>query len=298
MEFRLLQYFVAAAELGSFTAAAGSLHVSQPSLSEGIRRLEIVVSAPLFHRVGRGVVLTEAGHALIPRARHILNEVEEAREEMVALRGLHGGRVRVAAPPGLTVDPLTRFIATFHRLHPEVVISVLPAEDGGVAIDAVQSALCEIALVDRPATSPDIEAHVIAHNQIMIAAPPGTEVDADASVALESLAGRAFISSFPGTRTRAVLDQARELGVDVRVVVETPHREAVVPLVLEGVGSAFLTESVAREAARHGAVVRPLEPAFTYDIHLVHRAKPMTRAATTFVQHTLRDARSSTGTAG
>lgn len=209
---------------------------------------------------------------------------------MVALRGLQGGRVRVAAPPGLTVDPLTRFIGTFHRLHPDVVISVLAAEDGMVAVDAVQSAHCEIALVDRPVTSPDLEAHVIARNKIMIAAPPGTEAGADGPLALESLTGRAFISSFPGTRTRSVLDQARERGVDIRVVVETPHREAVVPLVLEGVGSAFLTESVAREAARRGAVVQPLDPAFTYDVHLVHRSRPMTRAATAFVQHALRDA--------
>lgn len=284
MEIRFLEYFVAASDFGSFTAAAESVHVSQPSLSEGIRRLEAEVEAPLFHRVGRGVLLTDSGTALLPRARHILREVEEARDEMVALRGLQGGRVRIAAPPGLTVDPLAHLIGSFHREHPLVVISLYPAEDGALATQAVLSARCEIALTDRPVASPELVGHMVTTNQIMLVSPPGSETGG--AIALEALAGRPFISNFPGTRARAVLDRAHELGIDLPVVVETPHREAIVPLVLENVGNAFLTESMAREAARQGAVVRPLDPAHAYEVHLVHRAKPLTRAATAFVQHT------------
>lgn len=287
MEVRLLEYFVASADAGSFTAAAETLRISQPSLSEGIRKLEAELSAPLFHRVGKGVVLSESGQVLLPRARHILQEVGEAQDEMVALKGLRGGRVRLCAPPGLTVDPLARLIGSFHEKHPAVTISMFPAEYGALAVQAVLSAVCEIGIVDRPVNSSELVAHLIAHNEIMVAAPPGTPHDGSPSTTLEALAGHPFISSVPGTRTRTVLDEARERGIDLPVVVETPHREAVVPLVLEGVGSAFLTGSVARAAAKRGAVVLTLDPPRSYAVYLIHRAKPLTRAAAAFVRHAL-----------
>jgi LysR family carnitine catabolism transcriptional activator len=287
MDIRSLEYFVSAAESGSFTSAAEAMRVSQPSLSEGIRKLELQVDAPLFHRVGKGVVLSESGQVLLPRARQILQEVDEARDEMVALRGLRGGRIRIGAPPGLMVDPLARFIGSFHVQHPKVVISMFPAEDGGVALQAVQTARCEIGIVDRLPTSTDIVTHLIAYNQIMVASPPGTRYAASGKVKLPALAGASFISSLTGTRTRTVLDEARQRGIDLRVVVETPHREAVVPLVLEAVGSAFLTESVAREAAKRGAVVAAIDPPQSYEVYLIHRAKPLTRAAAAFVKHAL-----------
>lgn len=285
MEVRFLEYFVAASERGSFTAAADVLHVTQPSLSEGIRRLETEVGAPLFHRGGKGVVLTEPGLTLLPHARHILQEIKEAGDEMVALRGLHGGKVRIAAPPGLTVDPLAHLIGSFRREHAEVVVALFPAEDGAIAAEAVLSAQCEIALVDRPVASSELVAHAFTANQIMLVSPPGSP--AGGPVTLDELAGRAFISGFPGTRTRALLDRVLEQGIPLSVAVETPHREAIVPLILEGVASAFLTESVARDAARRGAVVRQVSPPERYDVHLIHRAKPLTRAAAAFVEHAL-----------
>jgi len=288
MELRLLRYFVVSADAGSFTAAAEQLHVSQPSLSEGIRKLEQELATPLFHRVGRGIVLTEPATVLLPRARHILQEAEEAVGEMIALRGLRGGRVRIGAPPGLAVDPLARLIGTFHERFPGVTISMTPAEDGGLAVQAVLTAACEIGVVDRPVRTPDLVAHLIARNEIMVAAPPGSGLSGD-SVTLEALDGQPFISSLPGTRTRAVLDQARERGIGLDVVVETPHREAVVPLVLEGVGNAFLNGSVAREAAKRGAAVLSLDPPLTYDVYLIHRSKPLTRAAGAFLRHALQD---------
>jgi len=285
MDVRFLEYFVAASERGTFTAAAEALHVTQPSLSEGIRRLETEAGAPLFHRVGKGVVLTDPGLTLLPRARHILQEIKEARDALVALRGLHGGVVRIAAPPGLTVDPLAPLIGSFRREHPEVTIALSPSEDGSKATEAVLSAECEIALVDRAVTSSELVAHTFISNQIMLVSPPGSP--AGGPITLADLSGRSFISGFPGTRTRALLDRALEHGVRLSVVVETPHREAIVPLILEGVASAFLTESVAKDAARRGAVVRDISPAERYDVHLIHRSKPLTRAALAFVEHAL-----------
>lgn len=76
MEIHQLQYFVAVVETGGFSKAAERCNVAQPSLSQQIIKLEQELGRPLFDRLGRGVALTEAGHALLPRARRILAEVQ------------------------------------------------------------------------------------------------------------------------------------------------------------------------------------------------------------------------------
>jgi len=280
-----LQYFVAAADSKSFTAAAEQLRVSQPSLSEGIRRLELDAMAPLFRRVGRGVVLTEPGAQLLVHARRILQDVADAGNSMKATRGLESGEVSIAAPPGLSVEPLTSLIGAFRVRFPGVTFSLYPADDGNRAVDAVRAGLCEVGIVDRHIKTSDLASHFLRNNEIVLVSPPG--VGSTEPVASHELAGRPFITSHRGTRTRALLDRIRESGVDIPVVVETPHREAVVPLVLAGVGSAFLTGDIAADAQRRGATVQHMSPEITYAVHLIHLAPQLTRAGSAFIEFAL-----------
>src|SRR6185437_8104437 len=93
MTLQQLAYFLAAAEHGSFSAAADTLHMAQPSLSEQIRRLEAELGVPLFARVGRGLALTEAGRLLIPHAERTLAEAQAAIESVREVRDVSGGTV-------------------------------------------------------------------------------------------------------------------------------------------------------------------------------------------------------------
>lgn len=283
MDLRALEYFVAAADAGGFSKAARQLKVAQPSLSEGIRKLEHEFRTPLFHRAGRQMVLSEAGKVLLVAARRIMREAEEASLEMVALRGLRGGRVSVSAPPGLSAEPLARIIGAFRRQHPGVTIAMEPAEDGAVAAQAVADARCEIGLTDRPVASSELRGQVIARNELVLVLPPDSPLGADGDIALTELGGIPFLSSMPGTRARTLLEEAGQSGADIRIVVETPHREAMLPLILEGVGAALLTKAAAQDAARRGAIVKPLRPAYRYDVTLVHRDQPLTAAAQAFL---------------
>src|SRR6266542_4467811 len=97
MEIHLLRYFIAVADEGSFSRAAAKVRVAQPSLSQQIRKLEAEVGQPLFDRLPRSVVLTEAGRRLIDYARQILASIGDARRCVDELKGDVAGALAVGA---------------------------------------------------------------------------------------------------------------------------------------------------------------------------------------------------------
>src|SRR5260370_7215007 len=115
MEIHQLRYFVAVADEGSFSRAAAKVRVAQPSLSQQIRKLEAELGQPLFDRLPRSVVLTEAGRCLLEYARQILASIGDARRSVDELKG--------KIPADLAVDPippnppsmLPQFIHTFPK---------------------------------------------------------------------------------------------------------------------------------------------------------------------------------------
>src|SRR3954469_10861033 len=121
MELHQLRYFVAVADTENFTRAAARAHVSQPSLSQQILKLEREVGHKLFHRLGRKAVLTEAGNAFLERARKILFEVENAARELgdspSLVRRITVGAVQTVMP--YLVAPA---IAQSRMLHPNLTI--------------------------------------------------------------------------------------------------------------------------------------------------------------------------------
>src|SRR5262245_50840995 len=116
MDLRQVEYVVGVVDAGTFTAAAAALHVSQPSLSQGIARLEAELGTPLFHRVGRGAVLSAAGEAFVGPARRMLREARLARESVAAVAELETGTLDLVALPTLAADPAAVAVG---RVRPE-----------------------------------------------------------------------------------------------------------------------------------------------------------------------------------
>src|SRR6201982_4263356 len=101
IELRHLRYFVALADVGSFTHAAERMFIAQPTLSQQIRRLEEIVGAPLLHRRRDGVYLTKAGAVLLDASRAVLSLVDQEVNRTREAAGLGRQRLRVVVPPGL-----------------------------------------------------------------------------------------------------------------------------------------------------------------------------------------------------
>src|SRR3954452_22856977 len=123
VELRQLEYFVAVARHRHFGRAAAAAYVTQPALSQQVRRLEGELGVALLRRTSRGVALTPAGEDLLVRAERILAEAAEARGEVDEHAGVMRGAVRVAAT---TADAprLPEVLAAFHREHPAIRIAL------------------------------------------------------------------------------------------------------------------------------------------------------------------------------
>lgn len=286
MDFRQLTYFLAIVDQGGFSRAAAALYVSQPSLSQAIQGLERDVGSSLFHRMGRKVVLTEAGSALVPRAREALHALELARASVGAVRELRGGRLEIAAMASPTIEPLSTMVQRFTERYPAVSLSLRVALTREDVVDMVRTGGCELGLLttSTPLPGRDVVPHHVGDDRLVLVTPMAGPFPPGRPVRAEQLDGHRLIVGQRGTGIRAYVDDLKDRGIDVRIAVETEHRMAFLPLVLRGVGLAVVTESWADLSERAGALVLELEPAGVQHNVLVSRKAQLTPAARAFLE--------------
>ena len=149
MELRSLRYFVTVAEELNMTRAAKLLHLSQPPLSEQIRRLEEELGTPLFIRGHRQLALTDAGKLLYQRAKDILLLAEKATAEIEAMnRGLTG-TVSIGLVEGMAPDIAAEWFAGFHAEHPGVRFRILDGNSDDL-IEKLRGGLISLAVITTP----------------------------------------------------------------------------------------------------------------------------------------------------
>ncbi|WP_370947389.1 LysR family transcriptional regulator [Amycolatopsis sp. cg5] len=285
MEARQLEYFLAVVDQGGINAAARALHLAQPSLSQAIRALERDLGSNLFHRVGRKVMLTEAGHALIEPARQVVHGMDFARASVESVAGLTTGRVEIATMPSQSVEPLSSMISRFTARRPGVSVVVRAAFTAKHVIDMVRTGIAEIGMLgsSEPTTASGILMTPVSKQRFVLVVPPDNPFPAGAAVGHEQLSGQRVIVGQEGTGMRRLVDEIRAAGVDLTIAIETEYREAILPLVLKGAGMAILTDAWTTLAESAGAKVLQLDPPAYLHIALARRIGPITPAAREFL---------------
>src|SRR6266404_1872914 len=124
MELHQLRYFVAVAECGNVSRAADRCHIAQPSLSQQLRKLEENLGVKLFDRLGRGIAITDAGRALLPRARRVLAEVRETEANLKREADGCQGTLVVGAIPTMAPYLLPAALDRLRAAHPECQVNV------------------------------------------------------------------------------------------------------------------------------------------------------------------------------
>jgi DNA-binding transcriptional LysR family regulator len=285
MDLRRLGFFLAVADHGGFTAAARAVRVAQPAVSLGIRELEHELGAELFIRSRSGAVLTAAGRALLEPARQAVRDIDVAAAAVAAVTGLVAGRLDLASLPTLAADPLAPFVGRFRQAHPAVAVHLLAPTDVAGLTEAVRAGVAEIGITEggSGARAGGLEQHPISDQELMAVSPPGSAAGRS-GVTLRALAARSLVLTDIGTSVRDVLERAfAEGGLEPIVAVETAQRDAVIPLVLAGAGTAVLPKTLAGAAGALGAVVERIRPALRRSVVLVHRPGVLSPAAARFV---------------
>ncbi|MEX5271834.1 LysR family transcriptional regulator [Kocuria sabuli] len=285
MDVRQLTYFLAVVDHGGFTRAAEQLIIAQPSLSQAIKSLEQELGVPLFHRIGRRVVLSETGQGLVGPARVVVRDLEAARAAVDDLRGVRSGRLDVIAMPSPGIEPLTTMIAAYTRSHPAVTVNVGAAFTPEEVTDAVRTGNAEIGILgsDRPFRSAEVDVMHLEQQPLVLIVSPQMDTFGDGeAIGREDLAGHRVVASQRGSLMRWLIDDVLAGGVGVEIAAEVAHRTSVLPLVLAGVGHAVMPSSWTPLARQAGLRVMRIEPVTVLHVAVVSRPADLTPAARAF----------------
>ncbi|OLR92796.1 LysR family transcriptional regulator [Actinokineospora bangkokensis] len=288
MELRSLEYFVAVAEVGSFTGAAARLHLVQSTLSVAVRGLEHELGVPLFERSTRRVELTAAGRELLGPARAALRAAEAVRDTAAGLADGTSGTLRIGIMHSLPGFDLAGLITAFHRERPLVRLAPVTHPDGSTGLaGAVADHRLDLAFAAvggaRGGQHPDLDVVDLASEPIQLLCPPGHPLAGRSRVRLAELAGERFIDVPAAWGSRMSVDRhCAAHGLHREVAVEVGDVATVVELVRAGLGVALLAPTSAPRSVRAELITVAPHPVFTVSM-LTARDRPLPATARRFI---------------
>lgn len=290
-----LNVFAMAAETENFSEAARRLGVTQPTVSMHIRSLEERLGLDLFERAGRNVVLTEAGRALMPLARDILQRCVRIEETMVSLQGEIVGRLQIGCTTASGKYVLPQLVGGLRQRHTkvEVVCSVTNRRE---ALHLLRIGEVQIAITSLKEPAKDLDYRAFGTDRIVLITPPDHPWAAlGRPLQPTELANGEFISREEASGTVAAVREAlapHDIGFeDLPRFMELGNSEAIRMAVAEGIGVAFVSALVATEAGSHDVAIVDVAGVHpTRTLYMVRdTSRPATRAQAAFWDHAFSD---------
>jgi DNA-binding transcriptional LysR family regulator len=244
MELRHLEYFVVVAEELSFTRASRRLHVVQSGVSAAIKSLERELAAPLFDRSPRRVTLSDAGAALLPRARATLDAAQSARDAVQQVRGGLRGTLTVGTMTAVGLLDVPALLGQFHAEHPAVTLQLRMSTttgSAGLATSLLHGEL-DLAFLSLPARPPSgLRWQELAATPIVLVVRADHRLADLTTATLGQLADERFVDFPAGYGNRVVVDRTfAAAGMDRHVTIEVADMTTAADCVAEGLGIAFL----------------------------------------------------------
>ncbi|RDV04626.1 LysR family transcriptional regulator [Undibacter mobilis] len=253
---RQFQIVAAAAEAATFSAAAAKLGITQPALSEAIRRLERELGVTLFERTTRSLRITDEGRRIAGIARDVMQDVERAMQR-IAENALKG-RVAIAALPSIACSALPAALAEFSRTYPDVVVSLHDVQHER-AMTMLQDGEVDIAVTLKPAPSSDLSFEGVTFDTAHLVCRRDHPLARRRKVGWRDLAGHAFIGLTRISSVRRLTDAAfmhDDIVLTPRYDVE--QVPSAVALVEAGLGVTALPSLTFAMFKGRSLVVRPL----------------------------------------
>jgi aminoethylphosphonate catabolism LysR family transcriptional regulator len=246
-----LRAFHLVADAGSFSLAARTAGLSQPTLSAQVRALEASYAVDLFDRRGRGVRMTPAGQSLFTLTTRLIAAEEEARALLTGGRALTRGHLRVSADSAYHVMPI---LAELKRLHAGLTFT-LKIDNSAAVLDHLTEHGADVVVMAKITSDPRIYSMKLRDDRLIIFVPQGHAWARRRRIRLSELAGRAIVVRERGSITREVFEaRLAQSGVITGPLIEVQTREAVREAVAAGFGVGVVFDSEFGTDARFHAI--------------------------------------------
>jgi len=279
IELRHLRYFLAVAETAHFTRAAARLHITQPTLSHQIRQLEGQLNLELFDRIGRHIKLTAAGELLLPHARRVLRELDEAQAALGELHALKRGQLKVGIMQTVNACVIPEIVSRFSVAYPGVRVSC-----SDMAVDEIESGLesgkLDLGISFLPPTRPTLEGERLFTEDLVLIARAGHSLARRRSVKVGELSAVPLVLLSGKYCTRRLIDCTFDKAqVHPEVRVEMNSIESIVATVRQSDLASILPLSALCRREQGLATLPLTEPKPTRNVGLLWLHGAQRRAA-------------------
>jgi len=283
MDIAALKAFIAVADSGSFSLAAEQLFLTQPAISKRVSALENELEARLFDRIGRGVSLTEAGQALLPRARNILLDLEDSVRALSNLSGEVHGTLRFGTSHHIGLHRLPPVLKEFVHVYPEVRLDIrfMDSEEACLAVEHGELELAIVTLPPSPANV--LQTEKVWDDPLAIMVARDHPLAHKRRPTLRDLASHPVILPATGTYTRQIAEAAfKDVDLHLDIALSTNYLETIHMLVSVGIGWSLLPVTMQDDQTRVLSVSalslsRSLGVVYHRDRTLSNAARALTR---------------------
>ncbi len=236
-----LQILEAIAKHGSFTRAAEELQLTQPTISQQIKRLTSIIGMPLFEQLGKQVHLTTAGKEVLSASANISERFAQLEIVLDELKGLKQGHINLVASTTAKYF-VPRLLGTFHHQHPDIKLNLQITNQEGVLARLARNQ-DDLYFTGRPPKNLEIELRPILENPLVVVASSHHPLAGQKNISIKQLALEPFIFREAGSGTRLVIEQfLAENRVAVDVIIELSSNEAIKQAIAGELGISILSQ--------------------------------------------------------
>ncbi|MGN7359174.1 cidABC operon transcriptional activator CidR [Paenibacillus sp. SAF-054] len=272
MDIRHLQYFMEVARLESFTKAAESLYITQPTISKTIRNIEDELGVTLFDRSNKRIELTDAGRIIYEQAQPIVKSFQSLSAELGDLKNLQKGHIRLGLPPMVGSSFFPEVIGQFHKKYPQVTMQVF--EDGAKKVEKdVESGLLDIGVAVLPTEEELFHYFSFARENLMLLVHPSHRLSGHGAVPLAELADESFVLFREDFALHdRIITECVRVGFQPRIVYESSQWDLISGMVAANLGIALLPETICREVDQERIRILPLiKPSIPWQLGMIWR---------------------------
>ncbi|WP_147535225.1 cidABC operon transcriptional activator CidR [Bacillus marasmi] len=269
MDIKHLQYFIEISKFNSFSKAADSLFITQPTISKMIKNLETELGVSLFDRSRKQLVLTDAGKIILEQALFIDKAFKNLEIKIGDLRGLKTGQIRIGLPPIFNAHQFLQIVGLFHEKYPE--ITFLIEESGSKKIEEdIENNLLDVGVIVLPTQNQIFNHFAFMEEDLKLILHPSHRLAEKDVVQLADLEEESFILfNKDFVLNDRIIQACLKTGFKPHIISESAHLFFIEEMVANKLGVSLLPESICNRLGNNVRSIRVENPSINWSLAII-----------------------------